>query len=126
MDTCQIAPGLIQYTAIGDCTRCRKLRGFPSRTAAYSLIFPEAVIEETPFLIQRIQTDRGKEFFALKVQEMLCENGIKFRPDQPASPYLNDQAERSQKADKIEFHATIDLPCEESDRLLAEWRHCYN
>ena len=126
LDTCQIAPGLIQYTAIDDCTRYRVLRVFPRRAAMYSLIFLEAVIEEMPFPIQRIQTDRGKEFFALKVQQMLCEYGIKFRPNKPASPHLNGKVERSQKTDKIEFYATIDLPCEELDRLLAEWQHYYN
>ena len=33
-----------------------------------------------PFAIQRIQTDRGKEFFAYRVQEKLMEYCIKFRP----------------------------------------------
>jgi hypothetical protein len=33
-----------------------------------------------PFFIQRIQTDRGKEFFAYKVQELLTDYAIKFRP----------------------------------------------
>jgi len=62
-----------------------------------------------PFPIQRIQTDRGTEFFAYKVQETLHELGIKFRPNKPASPHLNGKVERSQKTDKIEFYATVDL-----------------
>ena len=67
MDTCRIAHGFIQYTAIDDCTCYRVLSFFPRRTAAYSLIFLEAVIEEMPFSIQRIQMDLEREFFALKV-----------------------------------------------------------
>ena len=126
MDTCQIAHGFIQYTAIDDCTRYRVLRLFSRKTAAYSLIFLEAAIEEMPFPIQRIQTDRGREFFALKVQEMLHEYGIKFRPNKPASPHLNGKVEHSQKTDKIEFYATIDLTCTNLDTLLAEWQHYYN
>ena len=33
-----------------------------------------------PLSIQRIQTDRGREFFAYRVQERLREWSIKFRP----------------------------------------------
>ena len=33
-----------------------------------------------PFPIQRVQTDRGREFFALHVQQWLKQAGIKFRP----------------------------------------------
>lgn len=63
----------------------------------------ERACEEMPFPIQRIQTDRGNEFFAYKVQELLMEWGIKFRPNKPASPHLNGKVERSQKTDLAEF-----------------------
>ena len=33
----------------------------------------DCVIEEMPFPIQRFQTDRGREFFVVKVQERLQE-----------------------------------------------------
>jgi transposase-like protein len=64
MDTCKIAPSLYQYTAIDDCTRIRVLALYKRRSAGNSLLFLEKVIEEFPFPIQRIQTDRGREFFA--------------------------------------------------------------
>ncbi len=79
-----------------------------------------------PFPIQRIQTDRGREFFAIKAQEKLKEYGIKFRPNKPASPPLNGKVERSQKTDKAEFYATVDLTASNLDDLLAEWQHYYN
>jgi hypothetical protein len=41
-----------------------------------------------PFPIQRIQTDRGLEFFAEDVQRWLTERAIKFRPVPPRSPHL--------------------------------------
>ena len=69
MDTCKIAPGLYQYTAVDDCTRTRVLALYKRRTAANSLQFLELAIEEFPFPIQRIQTDRGREFFAYCFQE---------------------------------------------------------
>ena len=89
METCKIGPGLYQYTAVDDCTRIRVLALYKRRTAGNSLQFLELVIEELPFPIQRIQTDRGREFFAYCFQEKLMEYGIKFRPIKPASPHLN-------------------------------------
>ena len=104
MDTCKIAPGVYQYTAIDDCTRIRVLADYPRRSAANSLLFLERAIEEFPFPIQAIQTDRGREFFAYSFQEKLMEYAIKFRPVRPASPHLNGKVERSQRTDLDEFY----------------------
>ena len=49
------------------------------------------------YYIQRIQCDRGHEFFAVKVQEKLMKYSIKFRPIKPRSPHLNGKVERSQQ-----------------------------
>ena len=64
LDTCKIAPGYYQYTAVDDCTRYRVLEIFRRRTATSTLTFLERVLEQTPFPLQRIQTDRGRELFA--------------------------------------------------------------
>lgn len=116
MDPCKIGPSLYQYTSIDDCTRYRVLRVYSRRTAANTLEFIDCVTEEMPFPIQRIQTDRGREFFAVKVQKKLMELGIKFRPNKPTSPHLNGKVERSQKTDKTELYATIDI---KSETLIA-------
>ena len=34
---------------------------------------------------------------------------IKFRPNKPGSPHLNDKVERSQRTDKEEFYPTVDI-----------------
>ena len=73
MDTCKIGPDLYQYTSVDDCTRYRVLRLYSRRTAANTLDFIDCVIEEMLFPMQRFQTDRGREFFAVKVQERLQE-----------------------------------------------------
>jgi hypothetical protein len=39
------------------------LKLYPQRSAANSLDFLDHAIEELPFPIQRVQTDRGMEFF---------------------------------------------------------------
>ncbi len=126
VDTCKIAPGLYQYTAIDDCTRWRVLRLYSRRTAENSLAFLECMFEEFPFAFQRIQTDRGREFFAYKFQERLMKYGIKFRPIKPRSPHLNGKVERSQKTDLEEFYPTINLKAAEIHDLLSEWQHYYN
>ncbi len=79
-----------------------------------------------PFPIQRIQTDRGREFFAEKVQKKMMSYGIKFRPNRPAAPHLNGKVERSQRTDKEEFYATIELNLQELEDSIHEWQQYYN
>jgi len=99
---------------------------YPRRTAENTIKFLDKVIEEAPFPIQRIQTDRGREFFAYKVQECLVRWGIKFRPVKPRSPHLNGKVERSQRTDLDEFYATVPLDGPDLTEQLQEWqRFCY-
>lgn len=127
VDTCKIAPGLYQYTAIDDCTRWRVLRLYPRRTAENSCDFLDCMIEEFPFAFQRIQTDRGRAFFAYKFQERLMEYGLKFRPIKPRSPHLNGKVERSQKTDLEAFYPTVELQgVALLHELLSECQHYYN
>lgn len=127
MDTCKIAPEIYQYTAVDDCSRWRVLEIYTRRTANNTLDFLELVIEQFPFPIQRIQTDRGLEFFAEKVQRRLMNLGIKFRPNKPGSPHLNGKVERSQKTDLEEFYAITDLSDFKNLREeLALWQFFYN
>ena len=127
MDTMQVAAGRIQFTVIDDCTRMRVLGLYKRKTAANAVRFlEERVLEELPFPIQRIQTDRGGEFFALTFQKALRHQRIKFRPIRPRSPHLNGKVERSQQTDRAEFWATVDLESEALERELDEWQHFYN
>jgi len=126
MDTKKLAPGKYQYTAIDDCTRWRVLGIYNKRTAANTLLFLECIIEEFPFPIQRIQTDRGREFFAIKMQKKLMEYSIKFRPIKPRSPHLNGKVERSQKTDMQEFYSTLNLDDPELEDKLEQWQFHYN
>ncbi|MGF6304927.1 transposase-like protein [Paraburkholderia sp. WC7.3d] len=59
MDTMKIARSVYQYTAIDDCSRFRVLGVYPSRNARNTLLFLDRLIEEMPFPIQHIQTDRA-------------------------------------------------------------------
>jgi hypothetical protein len=126
LDTCKIAPGCDQYTAVDDCTRYRVLAIFRRRTATSTLAFLERVLEEMPFPVQRVQTDRDREFFTVSVQQWLMDHCIKFRPNKPASPHLNGKVERSQKTDREEFWAVAELNSPDLELRLAEWQHNYN
>lgn len=127
IDTCKIGPGIYQYTAVDDCSRFRVLEIYKRRTAANTLKFLDKMIEEFPCPIQRIQSDRGLEFFAEKVQRKMIKYCIKFRPVKPASPHLNGKVERSQKTDLEEFYPTVDLSNFENLREeLSCWQFFYN
>lgn len=126
MDVCKIASRLYQYTAIDDCTRYKVLAVYKRRTADNTLDFIDQVMDRMPFPIQRIQTDRGQEFFAYKVQERLMEYGIKFRPIKPASPHLNGKVERTQRTDLDEFYSSIDINIPNLSEELGYWEHYYN
>ena len=90
MDVCKIRPGIYQYTALDDCSRYKVLRRYDRASASSTLDFLNHVVEETPFAIQRIQTDRGRELFAEAVQQRLMDSAIKFRPIATRSPHLTD------------------------------------
>lgn len=78
---------MYQYTAIDDCTRLKVIKLYPNKQAVSTLDFLVQVVEEFPFPIQRIQTDRGEEFIAHQVQYRLIDLKIKYRPPLPRSPH---------------------------------------
>lgn len=126
MDVCKIRPGLYQFTAIDDCSRYLVVGLARRPSAAAALAFLDQVLDEAPFAIQRIQTDRGAEFFAEKVQRRLMAETIKFRPLPPRSPHLNGKVERAQRTVLEEFWTAVDARAPEVGRQLAEWVHHYN
>lgn len=126
MDTMKVRSGLYQYTAVDDCSRFLVAAVYPRRNAANTIRFLEKTLEEMPFPIQRIQTDRGREFFAYEVQQQLMDWAIKFRPLRPRSPHLNGKVERAQKTVLYEFYAMADLNGPEIQERLDEWVFHYN
>jgi transposase InsO family protein len=131
MDTCKIRPGLHQYTAIDDCSRFQVLGVFPRRTAANTLAFLDRVAAEMPFPVQRVQTDRGQEFFAYGVQGRLRDRRIKFRPvgsaaPNPRAPHLDGKVERVQRTALEEFWPTVDPKDPGLAAHLAAWQGFYN
>jgi transposase InsO family protein len=75
---------------------------------------------------QRLQTDRGQEFFADKVQDQLRAWRIKFRPTRPRSPHLNGKVERVQRTALDEFWSEADLADSALPAQFAKWQTFYN
>ena len=126
MDTCKIRSGLYQFTAIDDCSRFLVAGLARRRSARATLVFLDQLLEEMPFSVQRIQTDRGTEFFAENVQRRLMDETVRFRPIPPRSPHLNGKVERAQRTTLEEFWAVADPKAADIGEQLALWVHHYN
>jgi transposase InsO family protein len=126
MDTFKVAPGIYQYTAVDDCSRFVVAELYPRRTAANTLDFLDLVLDNLGVPVQCIQTDRGSEFMAHKVQLRLRELRIKFRPNRPGSPHLNGKVERVQQTMWHEFYGNSDLTCNKLAEELGVWLMHYN
>lgn len=131
IDVTKIKKDCYQYTAIDDCTRLKVLRLYPKKNTDSSIDFLGEIIDSfgnIGFVIQRIQSDNGREFYNQNFQYELLEHKIKFRPIPPASPHLNGKVERGQKTDKEEFYRTLDLKDKKLNlkAKLAKWEHFYN
>lgn len=126
MGTMKVVPGVYQYTAVDDCSRFRVLGGYTRAAGANTLDFPARVVEEMPFPIQRIQSDRGGELFHAKVQSWLNDNMIMFRRISPRSPHFDGKVECSQMTDLQEFWARQKPPAPEIRQRIEEWQFDYN
>lgn len=126
MDACKIRPGLYQSTAVDDCSRHLVAGLAPRASAAATLAFLDQVLDEMPSAIRRIQTDRGTEFFAEKVQRRLMAETIKFRPIPPRSPHLNGKVERAHRPALEEFWPTVDARAPGVGEQLGLWVHHCN
>ena len=109
MDTMKIVPGVYQYTAVDDCTRFRVLGVYKRSNGTNTLDFLSRVVEEMPFPLQRIQTDRARRVCL----PSLFKHGLPITasnsaPNPPRSPHLNGKVERSQLTDLQEFWAQHD------------------
>ena len=111
----------------------RVLALYPKREAAASVRFlRDHVLKEFPFRVQRIQTDRGGEFFGMDFRVALMQERVRFRPIRPYSPHpaaiggRNGKVERSQRTDRMESYATADLEAPDLAAQLKEWQRLYN
>jgi len=91
--------GKVIYTIIDDATRWVYAWSYSTANAENTLDFLKRVRDKAPFPIQKIRTDNGKEFIALKVRKYLKECNIEHRMNTPYCPEENGKIER--------FHRTL-------------------
>ena len=91
--------GKVIYTIIDDATRWVFAWSYDKANAENTLDFLNKVFKRSPFPIQKIRTDQGREFIANKVKDCLKENNIVHRMNTPYCPEENGKIER--------FHRTL-------------------
>lgn len=91
------------YTAIDDATRIVYVYTYEKANAENTINFLQRLIIHTPFTIQKIRTDQGREFIAKSVKKYLEDVCIIHRANTPYSPEENGKIER--------FHGTLSSKC---------------
>ena len=91
--------GKVIYTIIDDATRWVFAWSYEKANQENTLDFLQKVLKRSPFKIQKIRTDQGKEFIANCVKDYLKEQGIEYRNNTPYCPEENGKIER--------FHRTL-------------------
>lgn len=91
--------GKVIYTIIDDASRWAFAWSYDKANADNTVDFVRKVISRTPFPIQKIRTDQGKEFANIKLREFLKEYNIIHRLNTPYCPEENGKIER--------FHGTL-------------------
>ena len=78
------------------------------------------MIDEMPFPIQRVLSDRDRKFGCGGPGLAGQAPGIMYRPVKTRSPQLNGKVERPQRTDLEEFYPTVDLSASDLEECLAE------
>jgi transposase InsO family protein len=95
--------GRVIYTIIDDASRWVYAWTYTTANKENTLDFIKRVETHTPFSIQKIRTDQGKEFKNYVVQQYLAEQDIEHRLNTPYCPEENGKIER--------FHRTLNEKC---------------
>ena len=91
--------GKVIYTIIDDATRFVFAWSYSTANQDNTLDFLERVLKKSPFPVQKIRTDQGREFIGNRVKAFLKEKEIVYRNNTPYCPEENGKIER--------FHRTL-------------------
>lgn len=125
MDTCKIAPGVYQYTAIDDCTRVR-VCSLPAQNGRELVVVSGTRDRGNAFPHAGDSNRSPTRVLCLLLPREADGHGIKFRPIPPRSPHLKEKVERSQRTVLDEFYATVDVRSPDLPQRLQEWQDHYN
>ena len=85
--------GRVIYTVIDDASRWVFAWSYETANAINTIDFIQRLQARTPFVIQKIRTDCGKEFIAKTVEEYLNTQAITHRRNTPYCPEENGKIE---------------------------------
>lgn len=91
--------GKVIYTIIDDASRWVFAWSYEIANKRNTIDFLNKVLDRSPFNIQKIRTDQGKEFIATDVEQFFKDNNIIHRKNTPYCPEENGKIER--------FHKTL-------------------
>lgn len=91
--------GRVIYTIIDDATRWVFAWSYEKANQENTLDFLNKVLARSPFPIQKIRTDQGREFIANAVKDFIAKQNIQYRNNTPYCPEENGKIER--------FHRTL-------------------
>lgn len=106
--------GKVIYTAIDDSSRTVFTKAYDKANAMRSIAFLKELKKHTPFTIQKIRMDNGREFKNTKVQEYLTKENVAIRYNTPYCPEQNGKIERFHQTLKrayaygLSYNSTID------------------
>ena len=121
--------GKVIYTIIDDASRWVFAWSYDTANKYNTLDFLDKVLKRSPFNIQKIRTDQGKEFIANDVENFFKTNQIIHRRNTPYCPEENGKIERfhktlNDKAIRWSFNPSDSL--EETQYKLNLFLHYYN
>jgi transposase InsO family protein len=117
----------VVYDAIDDCSRWVFAKVMPKDDAFQTIAFLEELIQKSPFTIQAVRTDQGREF-GKQVTQWLKLNGIEHRKNPPYTPQHNGKIERYHRTFKENAAVSWPAQAEPDDLnyLLTLWLKEYN
>lgn len=115
-----------QFTAIDDATRVRALQLYKRHSQANAIRFFDYMLENFPFRVHTVRTDRGHKWQAL-FHWHVEDQGIRHVYIKPRSPQLNGKTERSHRTDQEEFYQLLVYSDDvDLSKKLAAWEDFYN
>jgi transposase len=132
IDTCYpfgYKQGKVVYSAIDDASRWIFSYTYEIANAINTIDFLEKLIARSPFKIQKVRTDQGKEFIAKIVEKFLKEKDIEHRRNTPYSPEENGKIERFHKTLKtkaLPYGFCPDMSLDHFQYKLNLFLHYYN
>lgn len=121
--------GKVVYTAIDDASRYVFARMYSTANGKNSQDFVQHILKRSPFSIQKIRSDNGREFIKTEFKTFLRRKNIVHRTNTPYCPEENGKTERfhgTLKQQSVQYYWYPSDPLETLEYKLQSFLHYYN